>query len=260
MQYDVKTPTYAVRPPSDYHSPILANARGLYNQGADTMTHYREAHHEQAALRKQTMLRLSSSYLQLEPPHHHDVHGTFLDPSRPTTTFVNTITSVKELIAKTFKKITGEEFPATLHIIVCTKKQLKHHYKGEWREGIQGFSINKQGHGTNEVFILENCLDQLMLVTGHEIGHVMTPTVDDPRDEEAKAFAFEHLWIDTIIEHNIGGLSNAYHHEPAKNGVHDVAFSFVRHLLSQGKEALKIFQDLALGKITVNKTLQFLAR
>ena len=77
----------------------------------------------------------------------------------------------------------------------------------------------------------ENQLDALLLVIGHEIGHVLTETLPNKHDEEAKAFAFSIEWAKTIKKHNIAGLGinikQDLDFEPARNGLHDVAFSFV---------------------------------
>lgn len=119
-----------------------------------------------------------------------------------------------------------------------------------------GFAINKN---LPEVFIMENHLDILMLTVGHELGHVFTKTLTNNHSEEAKAFAFEIAWIKTIIEHNIAGLRFSFRLDPkpANNGLHDVAFSFVKSWLVKGKKALELYWELAKGSVTVENIYTF---
>ena len=68
-------------------------------------------------------------------------------------------------------------------------------------------------------------------------------------EEEAKAFAFEIAWMKAIREHNIGNLAGSIETgilSPANNGIHDVAFNFVRGLLKE-KTALEAYWEIAAG-------------
>jgi hypothetical protein len=89
-----------------------------------------------------------------------------------------------------------------------------------------GFCINRYPQ-TSYIFVREDNLDRLFLTIGHEIGHALSPILSDPRDEEAKAFAFSLAWMKTVVEHNIADLSHNITPNPARNDLHDVAYSFV---------------------------------
>ena len=98
-------------------------------------------------------------------------------------------------------------------------------------------------------------LDEMMLVIGHEIGHVLTKTLPNKHDEEAKAFAFSIKWAETIKKHNVANLGMSIKDEldmnPARNGLHDVAFSFVSLMLKKGRTAIEVHQDLAKKYISM---------
>jgi len=55
-----------------------------------------------------------------------------------------------------------------------------------------------------------------------------------------------------IQENNIAGLNGAFITEnPAKNGLHDVAWSFLCELLQKGKNAWDVYGDLIQGNVSV---------
>ena len=124
-----------------------------------------------------------------------------------------------------------------------------------WNPGIQGFAVNRKGKGYSCIFVKNNHLDALMLVLGHEIGHVITPRLPDLKDEEAKAFAFEMSWAKAIIEHNIAGLKGQFNvdFKPAANGIHNIAFGFVQSMINKGKDSLKLYWELVKGSVRVEK-------
>jgi len=71
------------------------------------------------------------------------------------------------------------------------------------------------------------------------------------QQRQAKAFAFEIAWMKAIREHNIGNLAGSIETgilSPANNGIHDVAFNFVRGLLKE-KTALEAYWEIAAGHI-----------
>ena len=88
----------------------------------------------------------------------------------------------------------------------------------------------------------------------------MSPTLGNMHDEEAKAFAFEFAWIETIIQNNIAGLSNAFNPGAAKNGLHDVALQYVEYLIKNGKTALQVFTDLVCGRTSIKRKLELIMR
>lgn len=196
------------------------------------------------------------SYATTPEMRHQDVHISFLAADRPQTQFIGDAALVQEFIQETFKRLIGESFPKNLYIVIASEAEISKHHTGVWSRGILGFSLNRQGQGVSEIYIKENDLDTLMLAIGHEIGHVMSPTLPSIHDEEAKAFAFELAWVQTLIKHNIAGLSQCFHPEPAHNGLHDIAYKFVRHALEAGHDALDIFSDIVWGRMTMLNTLE----
>lgn len=176
---------------------------------------------------------------------------SFLNPERPVARFITNLDELLPIITETFEKIMDEEFPDNMSIKICDESELKKiHEKngGAWVPSIQGFSLNRNGRGINEIFVKKDALDSMMLTIGHEIGHVLTPTLNDAVDEEAKAFAFSLAWIETIKEHNIGDLAPNISPNPARNGLHDKAFSFVVEILKSGKSAFQTFKEIAKGE------------
>ena len=107
----------------------------------------------------------------------------------------------------------------------------------------------------SSVFVKQNRLDLLMLVLGHEIGHVISLPLNNPFLEEAKAFAFELAWMHEIYRHDIAGLKNNMNLKgliPSNNGLHDRAFLFVRKMLTE-KSALDIFTEICKKRITIEE-------
>ena len=130
-------------------------------------------------------------------------------------------------------------------------KKIHESFGGRWEDSIRGFSINN----TRQIFVKRSDLDKVMLVIGHEIGHVLSHSLPDKKNEEAKAFAFEIAWMKTIVEQNIANLKDniAIDFTPAKNGLHDISFNFVRKIISAGKRALDVYWGLMYGIIEVNQ-------
>ena len=179
---------------------------------------------------------------------------TFLREERPNTAFIKCADEVKDLIEEAFLRVTGTEFPKEgIQITILARESFKrvHDDLGKWSEGIMGFSINRYGKGVSEIFVRENNLDELMLTIGHEIGHVMSNTLPDKRDEEAKAHAFSIAWMEKVQEFDIGGLRKNIALNPARNGIHDVALDHVRKLLNSGMEAIDIFKTLSKGLMSM---------
>ncbi|MEK6920856.1 MAG: hypothetical protein AABX82_03150 [Nanoarchaeota archaeon] len=178
---------------------------------------------------------------------YHAVDG-FLKLYRPKTQFIDDAAEIESFVKETFEKTTGQEFPNNIVVRILDKEDMKnvHEQHGAvWSNFIQGFSINS--HPIKQVFVKKADLDKVMIVVGHEIGHVFSPSLPNAHNEEAKAFAFEFAWIETIMKHNIGNLKNNFTLDlkPANNGLHDVACSFVKALLQKGKGALETYYELA---------------
>jgi hypothetical protein len=197
-----------------------------------------------------------ANYFSNPTPMEHFLPENFLHSYRHQTQFIDDAKKVEEHVREAFKATTKRELSPGIRIRVCDKKTFKQIHEangGEWSPNIQGFSI----HRTGEVVVRQNDLDVVMLVLGHEIGHVLSNPLTNVHDEEAKAFAFEMEWMKTIKENNIAGIGENINIDftPANNGLHDVAFSFVKNLVSAGKRALDVFTELVNGEITMQTNL-----
>ncbi|MFA6888957.1 MAG: hypothetical protein WC254_05685 [Candidatus Woesearchaeota archaeon] len=193
-------------------------------------------------------------YFTPQTKEYHAV--SFLKQYRPATQFIAEAEQVEPIVKETFEKTTGKTLPSNIIIHILDEKKMKNahgSHNGIWNNTILGFSLNSVPY--KHVFVKHAELDQVMAVIGHEIGHVLTPTLPNMHDEEAKAFAFEFAWINTIVENNINNLENNFTLEPAKNGLHDVAANFVKKLISSGKEVLEIYKELAKGIININDSI-----
>ena len=185
-------------------------------------------------------------YLNSQYRSYNFIPDDFLNPARPRTKFIGAADEVIDHIKETFMLMTGREFPDDIVVNICDKKQMKNAHPS-WHDGIQGFAINRKNEGKiSEIFALNGELDKLMLTIGHEIGHVMSRQLENPVEEEAKAFAFSFAWMDTIVKHDIGGLAGNINisTRPANNGIHNAGFDFVAKLLKQGKDAFDIFAGI----------------
>ena len=186
--------------------------------------------------------------------NHSFTPEIFLNKSRPKTRFIDDSNEVKSIAEETFELMMNGKLPNSISINILPFDEFKilHSRFGSWSNGILGFSIN----GDNKkIFVRENNLDALMLVIGHEIGHVITDTLPNKHDEEAKAFAFSIEWAKTIKAHNIANLGlsikDEIDFEPARNGLHDVAFEFVDFMVKGGRKVIDVHRDLMKGYISV---------
>jgi hypothetical protein len=198
-----------------------------------------------------------AEYAMPEIPHFSH-NENFLAEDRPITPMVSSMGDVKEVVEMTFEKITGQEFPHdSIKIAVCdeqTFRQVHSNTGGAWSPGIMGFSFNKYGRGISEIYVKQDHLDSILLTIGHELGHVLGPTLPNGQDEEAKAHAFSLTWIETIRDNNIGGLQPNIIPNPAHNGLHDVAFDYVKYLLQTGASSFDVFKTLAHGLTSIIAT------
>ena len=143
-----------------------------------------------------------------------------------------------------------EEFPKDIKVSVLNEKEF---HKLAPHPGTIGLSVNRRKEGLiSEIFVKNDFLARVMLTFGHELGHVLTSTLDTAQDEEAKAYAFSLAWIRIIKEHNIAGLREAIVTErPAENGIHNVGFFFVEQLHQRGKSWWDIYQELVGREISI---------
>ena len=186
--------------------------------------------------------------------NHSFAPEIFLNPSRPKARFIDDDNEIKNFVEEAFELMMKERLPSNISINILPFDEFKalHSRFGLWSNGILGFSINGNA---KKVFVMENHLDTLMIVLGHEIGHVLTETLPNKHDEEAKAFAFSIEWAKNIKKHNIANLGLSIKDEldfqPARNGLHDVAFSFVDFMLKKGRKAIDLHSDLVKKYVSI---------
>jgi hypothetical protein len=195
-----------------------------------------------------------TNYFTPKTPTINHTPDNFLALYRPQTQFVDDAEQIESFVKETFEKTMNKPLPNNIIIRVLDKEDMQRIHEtntGTWSDGIQGFSINSKP--LKQVFVKKGDLDRVMLVIGHEIGHVLTPTNKSKHDEEAKAFAFERAWMETIVKHNIADLKDNINlnFKPANNGLHDVAYHFVTKMIAQGKEALETYHKIAKGSLTI---------
>jgi hypothetical protein len=179
--------------------------------------------------------------------NYHFHPESFLKPGKGSK-FVGEAEDVQEYVEEAFEKMFDKPFPDNIKVSVVNKKKFS---KLTTSPGTIGLSINRMNQGLlSEIFILNDSLARVMLTIGHELGHVLTETLDNPHDEEAKAYAFSLEWMRIIKENDIANLGEAIITEnPADNGLHNVAFNFVHKLVQTGKNVWDVYLGL------VNKLL-----
>lgn len=178
----------------------------------------------------------------------------FLSSPRANARFVDDSSEARKLAEEVFELMTNEKLHGNISINVLPMNDFRaaHSQFGSWNNEILGFSINGK---KKLIFVREANLDSMLIVIGHEIGHVLTDTLPNKHDEEAKAFAFSIEWAKTIKKHNIGnlgaGIKNYFDFNPAKNGLHDIAFAFVDFMMRKGRKAIELHDDLIKKYISV---------
>lgn len=192
----------------------------------------------------------SSSY-NIFTPHleYHFQPDHFLKPGKQGI-FVGKAEEIREFVEEAFEKIFHLSFPGDVKLSICSAQEFR---KIAPSLNTVGVSFNRKKYGLlSEIFILNDSVGRVMLTIGHELGHVLTSTLENSHDEEAKAFAFSLAWMKIIQEHNIANLHDAIILEqPAHNGLHNVAFSFVL-LQQQEKEVWEIYLKLIRKEISVS--------
>src|SRR3989344_905500 len=195
------------------------------------------------------------SYSNLFPTHteYHFQPDNFLKPGSKSK-FVGQAEEIREFIEEAFTKMFDQPFPSNIKVSVLNKENFSQISNSP---GTIGLSINRGQQGLiSEIFVLNDYLARVMLTFGHELGHVLTPTLTNPKDEEAKAYAFSLLWMQAVKENNIANLGSAIILEnPALNGLHDVAFSFLQQSINAGKAVDEIYADLIAGSISIKMDL-----
>ncbi len=164
--------------------------------------------------------------------------------------FVGDALQIEKEIKETFEKLMGEEFPDDIKVSVLSASSFR---KICPQPGVLGVSFNRRRLGLiSEIFVKEGSLASVMLTIGHEIGHVLTSTLEDAALEEAKAYSFSFAWMKTIKQLDIAGLGGSFVSTlPAANGIHDKGYYFVRKLLGLGKGAFSVYRKLVMHELTV---------
>lgn len=188
-------------------------------------------------------------------PEYHFIPDDFLKPGQ-NSIFVGKAEEIKEYVEEAFEHIFNRPLPSDIKISILAHDTFRALAPAANTIGI---SINRSRQGLlSEIFILNDSLGRVMLTVGHELGHVLSPTLPNAHDEEAKAYAFSLLWMKIIKEKNIANLSAAIITErPAENGLHNVSFQFVQNLIREGGEEEEIYLQLAREKISVSPETLF---
>ncbi len=200
-------------------------------------------------------VEISENYNNSKPTTNGPtIINSFINPWVQTR-FIGEVGEIRNYIEQAFEVVTGKKMPNDFTIELCDENRLKKmhiDFGGTWSPGIQGFAINRKHiGGQNHIFIKKGDLANVMIVIGHELGHIMSTTLLNKHDEEAKAYAFELAWLKALKDNNIAELGEAINlGKPAENGLHDVSFKFVSELLQQGMSAIDIFWRLISGDIS----------
>lgn len=179
---------------------------------------------------------------------YHLQPALFLNRNRPKTRFIAAAVELSEFIKEAFAKMMNKALPEDITMTVATRELLQQLHLQFLNPAVVGLSLNGSDR---EIFAVAGNMDEVMLVIGHELGHVLTPMLSNVQAEEAKAFAFEMAWAQTIFANDIAGLRNsinsaALNIKPAANGIHDLAFAFVKAATVAGKEPLSLHSELSL--------------
>ena len=190
------------------------------------------------------------NYISFIPQaEYHFQPDNFLKPGKEGI-FVGEATQIKEHIEETYEKMFNQKFPSDVKISILNQNDFS---KLAPSQGTVGLSINRSQQGLlSEIFVKNDLLGRVMLTLGHELGHVLTPTLANSVNEEAKAYAFSLLWMRVVKENDIANLGDAIVLEnPARKGLHDVAFSFVMDCMNREEDLEEVYERLIKEKISV---------
>ncbi len=194
-----------------------------------------------------------TQYIHLNKTHqeYHFKPDTFLKPGKHSI-FVGDAQQIRPFVEETFSHLFNTSLPENIKISICNEQEFRTLAP---HPSTIGLSLNRgQQDLLSEIFVLNDTLPRVLLTLGHELGHVLTQTLPNAHNEEAKAYAFSLAWMNVIKEHNIANLADCIITEsPATNGLHDIAFNFITTLLNTGKPAWNIYRELILQKITIYK-------
>lgn len=244
------SPTYST--PQTFYS-IAANPSSSYNDGMFIPSRDLPFTYSVTPTAKSLPYSLHQENYTFHKPQaeYHFVPDHFLKPGKEGV-FVGKAEEVREFVEEAFEKVCHQEFPTNIKMSILNQEEFR---KIAPSPGTIGLSLNRGQQGLlSEIFILNDTLGRVMLTIGHELGHVLTKTLSNSHDEEAKAYAFSLLWMRVIQEYDIAHLGDAIITEhPAENGLHNISFAFVHQLLEQGKEAADIYDEL------ISRSLSFVS-
>jgi len=188
------------------------------------------------------------------PQTHREYHfqpDNFLKPGKHSI-FVGDAEQIRPFVEETFSHLFHKSLPENIKISVCNETEFR---KIAPHHSTIGLSINRGQQGLlSEIFVLNDTLPRVLLTLGHELGHVLTKTLPNAHNEEAKAYAFSLAWMDVIKQHNIANLADCIITEsPAQNGLHNIAFNFITSLLHTGKDAWNVYTELITQTITIKE-------
>ena len=226
---------------------ITASFQPSYHD--QTFVPFQHSNHSSLSFSEERMVPYSTQQekyaLLTIQPEYHFVPESFLRPGKEGI-FVGKAEEVREFVEETFETIFQQPFPNHIKISILNQEEFR---KIAPSPNTIGLSLNRsQENLLSEIFILNDSLGRVMLTIGHELGHVLTKTLPNPHDEEAKAYAFSLLWMKVIKEHNVANLSSVIVLEnPAHNGVHNIGFSLVERLLNLGTTEKEIYVGILQG-------------
>ncbi len=186
----------------------------------------------------------AKEYARFQTVHteYHFIPDNFIRPGKEGV-FIGDAEQIKPFVEETFQQMFNLPFPNHINVSILNQKEFQ---KIAPHPGTIGLSLNRTKHGgISEIFVLQDSLARVMLTLGHELGHVLTETLSDQHDEEAKAYAFSLAWMKCVKDNNIANLGEAIVLEnPAHNGLHNVSFAFVQKIINTGREAWQLYHDL----------------
>ncbi len=193
------------------------------------------------------------SYMKQTQHQYYFTPDPFLNPNRIRQRFIGEKNEIEDLINQAFEATTNTKLPNDIDIRICNEDEFVE-LTGMNNIGIRGVTLNRRHLGQiSQIIVKEDELDKVLLTIGHELGHAITMPINDSIKEEAKAFSFQIAWMEKIHEQNIGELATSINLDfnPATNGVHDVAFNKVGDIISNGINALDLFNQIRNNTIKI---------
>jgi len=226
---------YSFVPPRNYSFDFSSNAPSFSYSSSSSPVSYRSS---------------TLDYSLFQSQQNYDfLPDNFLKPGK-LGMFVGKAEEIREFVEEAFELMFHEAFPKDIKVSVLNDQEF---HKLAPHPGTIGLSINRRKDGLiSEIFVKNDFLARVLLTFGHELGHVLTSTLDTAQDEEAKAYAFSLAWMKIIKAHNIAGLKEIIIMEtPADNGLHNVAFFFVEKQARGGKSWWDVYQELVERRLNV---------